>query len=169
MLTASPGLMVWTLITFGIAVFVLWRYAFGPVQKIIDQRRANIQESMDAAEETRAEAERLLDEYKQTLAEVREEAEAILERSRSAGEVAKAEILAESRAHAERIVAKAHEQVERETRAALQDLKTEVVELTLLATEKVAASGLSEAAQRRLIDEALAELDFDRLSAESNG
>ena len=74
MLVFSPGLTVWTLLTFGIAVFVLWKYAFGPLQHMIDARRANIQESMDAATETRAEAQRLLDEYKQTLANVRGEA-----------------------------------------------------------------------------------------------
>jgi F-type H+-transporting ATPase subunit b len=169
MLNTEWGLMVWTLITFGLAVFVLWKYAFGPLQRIIDERRARIQESMDAAEETRAEAERLLDEYKQTLAEVRGEAEEILERSRAAGDATKAEIVAESRAQAERVVTKAHEQIERETRAALQELKAQVAELTLLATEKVAASSLSEADQRRLIDEALAEIDFDQLKTESNG
>jgi F-type H+-transporting ATPase subunit b len=169
MLNTEWGLMVWTLITFGLAVFVLWKYAFGPLQRIIDERRARIQESMDAAEETRGEAERLLDEYKQTLAEVRAEAEEILERSRAAGDATKAEIVAESRAQAERVVTKAHEQIERETRAALQELKAQVAELTLLATEKVAASSLSEADQRRLIDEALAEIDFDQLKTESNG
>jgi F-type H+-transporting ATPase subunit b len=169
MLNTEWGLMVWTLITFGLAVFVLWKYAFGPLQRIIDERRARIQESMDAAEETRGEAERLLDEYKQTLAEVRGEAEEILERSRAAGDATKAEIVAESRAQAERVVTKAHEQIERETRAALQELKAQVAELTLLATEKVAASSLSEADQRRLIDEALAEIDFDQLKTESNG
>jgi F-type H+-transporting ATPase subunit b len=169
MLNTEWGLMVWTLITFGLAVFVLWKYAFGPLQRIIDERRARIQESMDAAEETRAEALALLDEYKKTLAQVRGEAEEILEKSRSAGEASKAEILAQSRAQAERVVAKAHEQIERETRAALQELKAQVAELTLLATEKVAASSLSEADQRRLIDDALAEIDFERLDAESNG
>jgi F-type H+-transporting ATPase subunit b len=169
MLNAEWGLMVWTFITFGIAMLILWLFAFGPLQRIIDERRARIQESMDAAEETRAEAERLLDEYKRTLAEVRGEAEEILERSRSAGEATKAELLAESRAQAERVVTKAHEQIERETRAALQELKAQVAELTLLATAKVAASSLSEADQRRLIDEALAEMDFDRIGTESNG
>jgi F-type H+-transporting ATPase subunit b len=169
MLNTEWGLMVWTFITFGIAVFILWKYAFGPLQRIIDERRARIQESMDAAEETRAEAQRLLDEYKQTLAEVRGEAEGILERSRAAGEATKAELLAESRAQAERIVTKAHEQIERETRAAVQELKAQVAELTLLATAKVAVSSLSEADQQRLIDEALADLDFDRLTTESNG
>jgi len=169
MLNTEWGLMVWTLITFGLAVLVLWKYAFGPLQRVIDERRARIQESMDSAEQTRAEAQRLLDEYKQTLAEVRGEAEEILERSRSAGEATKAEILAESRAHAERVVTKAHEQIERETRAALRELKAQVAELTLLATEKVARSSLSEADQRRLIDEALADLDFDQLKTEQNG
>ena len=169
MLNTEWGLMIWTFITFGIAVLILWKFAFGPLQRVIDERRARIQESMDAAEETRAEAQRLLDEYKQTLAEVRGEAEAILERSRAAGEATKAELLAESRTQAERIVTKAHEQIERETRAALQELKAQVAELTLLATEKVATSSLSDADQRRLIDEALAEIDFDQLKTESNG
>ena len=97
MLNTQWGLMVWTLITFGIAVFILWKFAFGPLQRIIDERRAGIQESMDVAEETRAEAQRLLDEYKATLAKVRGEAEEILERSRTTGEHAKAEIMAEAR------------------------------------------------------------------------
>jgi len=71
MLNTQWGLMVWTLITFGISVAVLWKYAFGPLQRIIDQRRAQIGESMEAAEAARAEAARLLEEYKQTLAKVR--------------------------------------------------------------------------------------------------
>ncbi len=169
MLNTEWGLMVWTLITFGLAVFILWKYAFGPLQRVIDERRARIQESMDAAEQTRAEAERLLGEYKETLAQVRGEAEEILARSRSAGESTRNEIVAGARDQAERVVAKAQEQIERETRAALQELKAQVAELTLLATEKVAASSLSEADQRRLIDEALADLDFDQLKTEQGG
>jgi F-type H+-transporting ATPase subunit b len=85
MLNTEWGLMVWTFITFGIALFVLWKFAFGPIQRIIDERRADIQGSMDAAEETRVEAQRLLEEYKATLAKVRGDAEEILERSRTTG------------------------------------------------------------------------------------
>jgi len=88
MLNTEWGLMVWTLITFGIALFILWKFAFGPIQKVIDERRADIQGSMDAAEETRAEAHRILDDYKATLAKVRGEAEEILERSRTLARVA---------------------------------------------------------------------------------
>ena len=116
MLNTEWGLMVWTLITFGIALFILWKFAFGPIQKVIDERRADIQGSTDAAEETRAEAHRLLEEYKATLAKVRGEAEEILERSRTTGEHAKAEILAAAKAQSERVLVQAHEQIERDTR-----------------------------------------------------
>ena len=163
MLNTEWGLMVWTFITFGIALFVLWKFAFGPIQRIIDERRADIQGSMDAAEETRAEAQRLLEEYKATLAKVRGEAEEILERSRTTGDHAKAEIMAAAKAQSERVLTQAHEQIERDTRAALRELKAEIAELTALATEKVAAGSLTAADQQRLIDEALAELNVDQL------
>ena len=167
MLNTEWGLMVWTLITFGIAVFILWKFAFGPLQKIIDQRRTGIQESMDVAEETRAEAHRLLDEYKATLAKVRTEAEEILERSRTTGDHAKAEIMAEAKAQSERVLAQAHEQIERDTQAAIRELKGQIAEFTALATEKVVTGGLNAADQQRLIDEALAELSIDQLGMEN--
>jgi F-type H+-transporting ATPase subunit b len=163
MLNTEWGLMVWTLITFGIALGILWKFAFGPIQKIIDERRADIQGSMDAAEDTRAEAHRLLGEYKATLAKVRTEAEDILERSRTTGEHAKAEIMAAAKVQSERVLTQAHEQIERDTRAALRELKGHIAELTALATEKVAAGSLTAADQQRLIDEALAELNVEQL------
>jgi F-type H+-transporting ATPase subunit b len=166
-LNTEWGLMVWTLITFGIAVFILWKFAFGPLQKIIDERRAGIQESMDVAEETRAEAHRLLEEYKATLAKVRMEAEEILERSRTTGEHAKAEIMAEAKVQSERVLAQAHEQIERDTQAAVRELKGQIAELTALATEKVVTGSLNDADQQRLIDEALAELNIEQLGMEN--
>jgi F-type H+-transporting ATPase subunit b len=169
MLNSEWGLMPWVLITFGIALFILWKYAFGPLQKIIDERRDGIQESMDVAEQTRAEALRLLEEYKATLAKVRGDAEEILERSRTTGEHAKAEIMAEARAQSERVLEKAHEQIERDTRAALRELKGQIAELTALATEKVTARSMNDADQSRFIDEALAELKVDELGMETKG
>ena len=167
MLNTEWGLMVWTLITFGIALFILWKFAFGPIQKVIDERRADIQNSTDAAEETRAEAHRLLEEYKATLAKVRTEAEEILERSRTTGEHARAEIMAEARAQSERVLEQAHEQIERDTRAAVRELKGQIAEFTALATEKVVTGSLNAADQQRLIDEALAELNVDQLGMEN--
>ncbi len=167
MLNTQWGLMVWTLITFTIAVYILWKFAFGPIQRLLDERRQAVQDSMDAAEQARAEAHRLLDEYKQTLAKVRLEAEEIVERSRTTGEHAKAELMAEARAQSDRVLAQAHDQIERDTRAALRELKGQIAELTALATEKVAAASLGERDQQRLIDEALAELNVDQLGMEN--
>ena len=169
MLESQLGLSIWTLITFGVALFVLWKYAFGPIQRVIDERRAAMQNSMDVAEEARAEASRLLEEYKTTLAKVRGEAEEILERSRTTGEHAKAEILADARAQADRILTQAHEQIERDTRAALRDLKGQIADLTAMATEKVVVRSLSEDDQVRLINEALAELNVEELGLENKG
>jgi F-type H+-transporting ATPase subunit b len=169
MLVPEPGLMIWTLITFGVAVLVLTLFAFKPLQKALDARRQSIQDSMDAAEETRVEALRLLEEYKSTLARVRGESEEILERSRATAEHAKAEIIAEAKAQSDRILQKAGEQVERDTRAALRDIRSQIAELTALATEKVAAGSLNADDQRRLIDEALAELNVDKLGTEAQG
>jgi F-type H+-transporting ATPase subunit b len=167
MLNTEWGLMIWTLITFALAVFVLWKFAFGPIQRLLDERRKAVQESMDAAEQARAEARRLLEEYEATLAKVRQESEEILERSRTTGEHAKAELMAEARNQSERLLTQAHEQIERDTRAAVRELKAQVADLTALATAKVAASSLTAADQQRLIDEALAELKVEQLGMEN--
>ena len=150
--------MIWTAVTFVIAVLVLWKFAFGPLQRIIDERRAQINESIETAEATRAEAARLLDEYRETLASVRSEADEILERSRKAGESTKSEIVDEARQQAERTIAKAQEQIERDVRTALKELKEQVADLTLLATERVVGQSLTSADHKRLIEEALAEI-----------
>lgn len=163
MLSIDWGLMVWTLITFGLAVAVLWKFAFGPLQKIIDERRAQIRESLEAADATRDEAARLLAEYKETLASVRAEAEEILERSRKSGEATKNEIVDEARKQADRTIEKAEEQIQREMRAAVKDLKVQIADLTVLATEKVVGMKLDEAEQKRLLDEALRDLKLDEL------
>jgi len=166
MLNQQWGLMIWTFITFGVSVFILWKFAFGPLQRIIDERRARIQESMDAAEETRTEAQRLLGEYRQTLTQVRAEAQEILERSRAAGDKAREELTGEARKQADRIVRDAHQQIERDKNAALRELRHQIADLTALATEKVTVRSLDSEDQRRLIDEALAELEVDQLGVE---
>jgi len=169
MLNQQWGLMVWTLITFGAAVLILWRYAFGPLQRIIDERRERIQESIDTAQATRDEAAKLLEEYKETLARVRAEADEILERSRRAGEATRSEVVGAARGEAERLVAKAHQQIERDTQAALQRLRDEVADLTLLATQKVTGKVLTEADHQRLIEEALRQANLDDLELGARG
>jgi F-type H+-transporting ATPase subunit b len=157
MLNAQWGLIVWTLVTFGVSVFILWKFVFIPLQRVIDERRSNIQESIDTANETRKEAAQLLDAYKQTLARVRAEADEILENARRAAEETKNDVVTGARTEAERLVSRAHDQIERDAQAALQKLRDEVAELTLLAAQKVAGKSLTEADHKRLVEEALEE------------
>ncbi|MBM3146305.1 MAG: F0F1 ATP synthase subunit B [Actinobacteria bacterium] len=159
MLNPEWGLAVWTLITFAIAAFILWKFAFGPLQRVIDERRRRVQESIETAEEAREEAHRLLDEYKQTLASVRMEADGILDQARHAGEQARAQITDEARTQAERAIERAHEEITRDTQAAIAQLRAEVSDLTVLATEKILQKSLTAEEHQRLIEEALKEIE----------
>ncbi len=165
MLTIQPGLMIYTLITFGVLLYVLKRYAFGPLQKIIDERRNAIETSIKAAEETRHEADRLLSEYRQSITDAKNEAEEILDRARKVGDDQKAEIVGEAKAHAHKEVESAREQIQRETRKAVQEIKDQVADLTILAAGKVAGKVITKEDHLRLVDEAMAEVDFDQLGA----
>ena len=170
MLNTQWGLMVWTLITFRIAVYILWRSPSARIQRALDQRRQSVQDSMDAAEQARAEAHRLLDEYKETLAKVRAEAEEILERSRTHGRARQGRADRPRRAPSRTACWRRRTTRSSATRAPrCASSRAQIAELTALATEKVAAGSLSASDQERLIDEALAELKVDQLGMENQG
>jgi F-type H+-transporting ATPase subunit b len=162
----SPGLglMIWTLILFGITLFVLWKYAFPRIGDAIEKRAAAIRENIEAAEKQREEADELLAEYRQRLKEAREQAEDIVTRSRKASETAVAEATAEGKAKREELVAAARRDIEAETKRSLDRIRNEVADLTVLATEKVTRKSLDGDDQKRLVEEALAEVDFTALA-----
>jgi len=150
----NPGLMFWTLITFVIVLVVLKRYAYKPIQAALDARRDQIQSDVDSAENARKEAQDALAEYRQALAESRKEAGRIVdERKRDIAQIE------EEKA---RQLQRAKEEIQAETRRSLQAIRDQLAELTLLTTEKVVRKQLDEAEQRRLIEEALADVDFQQ-------
>lgn len=159
------GLMIWTLIVFGITMILLWRLAFPRITDALDRRQKAIEDSIDMAERTREEAQKLLAEYRQRLAEAREQSDEIVRRARQTAESHEHE--AKDRAH--EIVADASARAQRELEAAtaraLDELRTEVANLTVMATEKVTKKVLDDADQRRLVEEALGELDFSGVSS----
>ena len=157
------GLMFWTVVTFVIVLFVLKRYAFGPIQAMLDQRSAAISSDLDAAEEARTEAQSALAEYRAALAESRREATKIVEDARRTSEEQRREALAELEAEKSRQVERARSEIEAEKRQSLQAIRTQIAELTVTATEKIMRTRLDEAEQRRLIDEALAGVDLSSL------
>jgi F-type H+-transporting ATPase subunit b len=166
LITPNVGLMIWTLLVFGVSMWLLARFAFPRISAALDRRQRAIEESIDAAERTRREADELLEEYRARLAEARNQADEIVSRARRTGESAEAEILGEARAKREEMMEQTRREIEAETRRAIQQIRGEVADLTVLATEKVTRKALSEEDHRRLVDEALRELDFAALSGE---
>jgi F-type H+-transporting ATPase subunit b len=160
------GLMVWTLVAFGILLLLLRKLAFPRIAENLDKRQRAIEESIDTAERTKAEAEELLAEYRQRLQDARQQAEEIVARARKAGETHERESLEEARKQREELMAQTRRDIEAETRRAIQEIRSEVADLTVMATEKVTRKSLTDADQRRLVDEALAELDFDALAGD---
>ncbi len=160
------GLMVWTLLVFAISGYLLKKYAFPHIAEALDKRQRIIEESLDTAAKTRAEAETLLEEYRERLAAAREQAEAILARARKAAETTEHETLADAKRRREELMAQTRRDIEAETRRAIQEIRAEVADLTIMATEKVTRKSLTDADHRRLIDEALKDLDFSVLERE---
>jgi F-type H+-transporting ATPase subunit b len=159
--------MIWTLVLFLFTMWVLSKVAFPKIQEALDKRARAISESIDAAERQRKESEDLLAEYRQRLAEAREQADDIMARARKAAETATAEATAAGKEKREELVAAAKRDIEAETRRSLEQIRKEVADLTVLATEKVTRKSLTEEDQRRLVEDALSEVDFSALSAGS--
>lgn len=167
LLKASPGLMIWTLVIFGITLFILRRYVFGPVGAAIEKRRAEIAQSIEEAERSRDEATALLDDYKTRLGEARKEADALREQGRKDGERQGADLVAQAQGQRDRVLADAEVQIDAQTRAAASGLRDDVVTLALLAAEKVSRKSLSDADHRKLIEEAIEEADLSSVSTGS--
>jgi F-type H+-transporting ATPase subunit b len=160
------GLMVWTLVAFGVLLLLLRKLAFPRIAENLDKRQQAIEESIDTAERTKREADELLAEYRQRLHDARQQAEDIVARARKAAEVNERDSLEQARHTREELMAQTRRDIEAETRRAIQEIRNEVADLTVLATEKVTRKSLSEDDQRRLVEEALSELDFDALAGD---
>jgi F-type H+-transporting ATPase subunit b len=169
LVSPSVGLMIWLLLAFFVTLLILRKYAFPAIGDALDRRQRAIEESIDAAERTRTEADALLAEYRQRLTDARAQADEIVARAERAGEVAKDESLAAAKTQREELHEQTLREIEAAKRAAIQDIRREVADLTVMATERVTRKTLDESDQRRLVEEALGELDFSGLSgAERN-
>ena len=166
LVSPDVGLMVWTLLVFAISGWLLKKFAFPQIAEALDKRQRVIEESLDTAAKTRAEAETLLEEYRERLAAARSQAEAILARARKAAETTEQETLAEAKRRREELMAQTRRDIEDETRRAIQEIRNEVADLTILATERVTRKTLTDADQRKLVEETLADLDFSALAGE---
>ena len=166
----SPGLglMIWTLIAFGATFLILRKYAFPPIVDALEKRRLAIEGSIEDAQQARKEADELLKEYRERLKEAREQAEDIIVRSRKAAEKFEEESKERTKKEHQEAMDRTRREIQAETRRALDEIRKEVADLTIIATEKVARKSLTGDDQRRLIDEALAEVDFSAFAPEGS-
>jgi F-type H+-transporting ATPase subunit b len=167
----SPGLglMIWTLVLFFFTMWVLSKVAFPRIQEALEKRANAIAENIEASKRQREEADELLQEYRKRLKEAREQADDIMARARKASEVAVAEARDEGKTRREELVAAARKDIEAETRRSLEQIRKEVADLTVLATEKVTRKTLTGEDHQRLIEDALSEVDFTALAPKENG
>jgi F-type H+-transporting ATPase subunit b len=163
LIQVTPGLMIWTIVCFLITLFVLRRYAFGPIQKGIDERRERIRQSLDEADRAREEARKLLEDHRKLIGSAKTDAEEILAEARRVAEANERRMRNELETDRQRRLEETRKQIEAETRRALEQIRLEVVDLSLLAATKVTGKALDDADHRRLIDEAVADLDFSVL------
>jgi F-type H+-transporting ATPase subunit b len=169
LVSPDVGLMIWTLVVFLISMYILSKVAFPRIQAALDKRQQAIEDAIDTAERTRTEADKLLAEYRERLHEARSQADDIVARARKTAENNEAESVAEAKRKREEMMAATRRDIQQETRRAIQEIRNEVADLTVLATEKVTRKSLTEADQKRLVEEALSELDFAALSGDRSG
>jgi F-type H+-transporting ATPase subunit b len=167
LITPNVGLMIWTLLLFGLSMWVLWKLAFPRISEALDKRQHAIEESIDHAEQIRRQADDILGEYRERIKEAREQAEEIVARARKAGDMHERESEAEAKAKREQLLEQTRRDIETETRRAIQEIRREVAGPTVQATEKVTRKTLTEEDQRRLVEDALSELDFSALASEA--
>ncbi len=168
LITPDVGLMIWTLLLFGISMYILWKLAFPRISEALERRQHAIEESIDHAERVRHDADELLEEYRERLREARGQAEQIIDRARKSADARERETLEETQQRREQLMEQTRRDIEVETRRAIQQIRREVADLTVLATEKVTRKVLDQADQRRLVEEALGDLDFSALAPDGD-
>ena len=151
----DPGLFVWTILTFLLLVFVLAKFAWKPLLKMLQDREDMIRSSLEDAEKAKSELERLNEESEAIMAKARSEAQSILADGKAAAEKVKDDIIAKSKEQANKIREDAGNQIQVEKDKAISEIKKEVVNLTLSVAEKLIQKNLSDADNKSLIEESL--------------
>jgi F-type H+-transporting ATPase subunit b len=153
MFQAEPGLMIWTVISFVILLVLLWKVAYKPITKALKKREDTIRDSLEEANKTRESAEALLNDYKNQLAQAREEAHKILSEGKTLGENIKKEIIQKAHEESNQIVKRAQEEIEFQKEKALMELKERIADLTITAASKVIEKSLDKKDHEQLLEE----------------
>ena len=158
----NPGLTLWVAITFLVLIVVLAKVAWGPIVKMLDERERTIRDAIDQAKKERAEAEKLLAQQKESLAQARREAADLAKKGQQEVEALRGELTARARKEADDLVASARRTIEEEKGKAAAELKAQVADLAVAAATRIVRSSLDDKAQRALVEEYLRELPAGR-------
>ncbi len=164
LISPNVGLMIWTIVVFLISLFILRKWVFPLIGEALDKRAKTIEGEIDAAAELRQEADKVLDEYRERLKEARAQSEEIVQRARQTAESHEHESRDRGKEILEEAAKRAERDIDAASKRALDDIRREVADLTIMATEKVVRKTLDDSDQRRLVEEALSELDLSGLS-----
>jgi F-type H+-transporting ATPase subunit b len=154
----NPGLSLWTAITFLVLIWVLWKFAFGPITKMLAERETTIRDAIDSARKEREEAEKLLARQKEALLLAQREASEIAKRNQQEMENFRAQLTAQARKEADDLVASARKAVAEEKKLAVAQLRAEVADLAVAAAARIVKSSLDEKTQRQLVEEYIRDL-----------
>jgi F-type H+-transporting ATPase subunit b len=158
LLSLDTTLLVSTAILFALFAWVLGKFAWGPLLKIVDDREKNIRSSVEAAEKAAAEAKDTLEKHQEMLRGAGREREEILARALKEAETARNELVEKARSDAERIVDRAHEQIEQEKTQAIAELRGQVADIAVEAASRIVKSSLTPEAQKKLVDDYITSL-----------
>jgi F-type H+-transporting ATPase subunit b len=155
----NSGLIFWTILVFGALLVVLWRLGWPALLKSVEDRERRIQQQLDEAERARAEAARLLEEHKRTIAAARNEAQEMVAKARAVAEKERQTLLAKAREEYEQLLARARKEIGEEKEKAILELRREAVDLSIAAASKLVEAKLDTDANRRLVMDYLATLE----------
>jgi len=158
----NPGLIIWTLVVFGILLVMLWRFAWPSILKSVEERERRIQKQLADAEKANAEAQRLLEEHKKQIAAARTEAQDILAKAKSVAQKERETLLAKAREEYEALLVRARKDINDEKEKAVLALRREAVELSIAAASRVIEANLDTAANRKLVTEFLESLEKEK-------
>ena len=158
----DPGLFIWTILTFLVLLFLLAKFAWGPLLKALEERQETIRKSLDDADQARQELERLHQESAQIIAEASGEAQSIVAKSRAAADTVREDLKQKAKEEAEALVRGAQRQIQLETARAIQQIRHEVVDLSLAVASKLIKKNLTQEDNDALIQDSLTQIDASR-------
>ena len=160
--TVNLGTTVWTTIVFLALLGILWKFAWGPILTAVESREKGIQSAIDEATARNAEAERLLQEHRDQLADARRQANELIAEGKAAGERLRKEIEEKAREEGQMLIERARAEIERERDQALDALRRESVELALAAASHLLREKLDSQNDREMVERYLGELVSER-------